>query len=74
MKATLEFQLPNERNEHRLALAGQDLYGALSQLDQRLRSLIKYGASPDDPKTVEELAQEIRREHTIPALEPLEIN
>lgn len=42
-KATLEFQLPEEQEEHRYALAGVDLGAVIRQLDADLRTLEKHG-------------------------------
>ena len=42
MKAILEFTLPEERDEHQEALAGTKYLGILQDLDNELRSTIKY--------------------------------
>lgn len=42
MKATLEFSLPEEETEHRLALDGAKWQGLVASLDQQLRQLAKY--------------------------------
>ena len=57
MKATLTFTIPDEQAEFDAALRGREALTILHEIDQRLRSLLKYG-SP----TVEEsrLAESIR--------------
>ena len=42
MKAILEFDLPEEAAEHKLALDGGKWMSVCFELDQRLRSLEKY--------------------------------
>ncbi len=41
-KATLEFNLPEETSEFTLATRGGELHGILWELDQKLRSIVKY--------------------------------
>jgi len=48
MKAVLKFKLPEERDEHHLAIHGGDYYLCLWDLDQNLRSQIKYSESWSD--------------------------
>ncbi len=43
MKAILEFDLPEEEAEHRLALDGGKWMSACHELDQWLRSIQKHG-------------------------------
>ena len=43
MRATLEFNLPEDQEEHRYALAGVDLVAAIRALDADLRTLEKHG-------------------------------
>jgi hypothetical protein len=45
MKAILEFDLPNDSGEFRLASTASDMYNTLWEMDQWLRSVIKY--APD---------------------------
>jgi hypothetical protein len=45
MKAILEFDLPNDSEEFRLASTASDMYNTLWEMDQWLRSAIKY--APD---------------------------
>ena len=42
MKAILEFDLPEENAEYRLANKGGDYYSAISDIQDYLRSKIKY--------------------------------
>lgn len=63
MKAILEFNLPDEDLEHRQAVLAKDAWYVIHDLDMELRSLVKHGAGPDRFKSVEELADYIRREH-----------
>jgi len=44
MKATLEFNLPEEMDEHSYALAGTDALLAIEDLQNEIRSFLKYGA------------------------------
>jgi len=55
MKAILEFDLPEEAAEHKLALDGGKWMSVCFALDQRLRSLEKY----ENRKTVS--VSEVRR-------------
>jgi len=43
MKATLEFELPEEREEYRLAVNGAAWQAVLQNLDQQLRGVVKHG-------------------------------
>ncbi len=43
MKAILEFNLPEEQNEHKLALDGPQWKAVCHELDEWLRSFQKYG-------------------------------
>lgn len=45
MKATLEFTLPKEDAEYRAAIQGQSLKSAISDYDNRMRSILKHGLS-----------------------------
>jgi hypothetical protein len=45
MKATLEFTLPEESDEHLAATRAMDMRFAMSELLKNLRSKIKYGHS-----------------------------
>jgi hypothetical protein len=56
-RATLTFALPDEQSEFLQAANAPELARALSEIDQRLRGVIKYG---EPSKETEALAQEIR--------------
>jgi hypothetical protein len=58
MKAVLEFNLPEERIEHVRAVRAGDAWATLHELDQHLRSIIKYGDG--NYKSPEELATYLR--------------
>ena len=62
MKATLEYQLPEEMAELRSAVDGSSLAGAVQGFDQKLRQLVKH-AEIDDPMAPGlEKARELLRE------------
>ena len=48
MKATLEFNLPEDQAEHYCAIKGQDMLNVLWELKAELRSMLKYGDLPED--------------------------
>jgi len=58
MKSILEFNLPEERDEHTLAIRGGKYFSTLHNLDQKLRSIIKHG---HDYSSVEALATDLRQ-------------
>ena len=58
MKATLEFNIPEEREEFNAACYAMDLRLALNDVDQKLRALLKHG-TPNDESA--EVAQECRQ-------------
>jgi hypothetical protein len=60
MKATLEFNLPEDAHEHMRAIQSNHAWCALYEIDSMLRNLLKHGN--DRYKTVEELATAIRIE------------
>ncbi len=70
MKATLEFSLPEEADEHKRAVHAADAWCALYDLDQELRNLVKHGTGRTE--TAEQLANRIRTEITLPTLAKLE--
>ena len=47
MKATLEFNLPEDQAEHYCAIKGADMLNVLWELKAELRSMLKYGELPD---------------------------
>ena len=48
MKATLEFNLPEEDAEHRMAIDGSNWKYVVSEMDEYLRSQIKYQELPEE--------------------------
>lgn len=68
MKAIIEFELPVEQFDHKLAITAPEIYSALVDLDERLRRIAKHGMSEIGPKTIEEFADHLRITHTIPAM------
>ena len=57
MKATLEFDLPDEQGEFDAARLGSKALTTLWDIDQRCRSLLKHGDPSDETAR---LAEEIR--------------
>ena len=47
MKATLEFNLPEDQAEHYCAIKGADMLNVLWELRAELRSMLKYGELTD---------------------------
>jgi uncharacterized LabA/DUF88 family protein len=60
MKATLEYNLPEDASDHLRAVQANHAWSALYDIDSMLRNLLKHGN--DRYKTMEELAQAIREE------------
>ena len=59
MIATLTFNLPEEQSEFRTTCNADKLYGALWDLDQKLRGYLKHGHKF---KSVEDLAEHLREQ------------
>jgi hypothetical protein len=59
MKATLEFNLPDDQQEYDLANNGLNFWNVLWELNQELRTKTKY-ASDDLPQDKYDAYQEIR--------------
>ena len=57
MKATLTFDLPEEADEHTLAVNGGKFHSALWQTDQWLRGKLKYGHEYSDADTALQAAR-----------------
>jgi hypothetical protein len=47
MKATLEFNLPEEQAEHYCAIKGADMLNVLWELKAEIRGMLKYGELTD---------------------------
>jgi hypothetical protein len=60
MKATLEFNLPEDTQEHLRAIHCNQAWHSLYEIDSMCRNILKHGT--DRFKTVEELAEYIRTE------------
>ena len=60
MKATLEFNLPEDNSEHLRAINAGAAWVTLYEIDHRLRNLIKYGLNKDG--SYEQELSEIRKE------------
>ena len=58
MKATLEFNLPEEQGEHYCAIKGADMLNVLWELKAELRSMLKYGELPDKQYEIVEKIQD----------------
>ena len=56
VRARLEFDLPEAENEHLLAVHGGTFYSTLWDIDQEMRSHLKY----DGTRTADELAEWVR--------------
>lgn len=67
MKATLEFNLPDEKYDFHIASRAAMMVQVIGDIDASLRSHLKYGPA-NDIKTVDDLANWLRQEYTIPAL------
>jgi len=61
MKAVLQFDLddPVEREQHKLALAGQELESAAREFDEWMRLVIKHSDTPPDAQAVRTKFHEI---------------
>ena len=57
MKATLEFNLPEDQAEHYCAIKGADMLNVLWELKAELRSMLKYGELPDKQYEIVEKIQ-----------------
>ena len=58
MKATIEFNLPEEQAEHYCAIKGADMLNVLWELKAELRSMLKYGELPDQQYEIVEKIQD----------------
>jgi hypothetical protein len=59
MKATLEFNLPEEQEQYRMACLGPNVFFAIADFDNKLRSWSKHGGHDfNDP---DEAVSEIRK-------------
>ena len=58
MKATLEFNLPEDQAEHYCAIKGADMLNVLWDLKAELRSMLKYGELPEQQYEIVEKIQD----------------
>jgi hypothetical protein len=58
MKATIEFNLPEEQAEHYCAIKGVDMFNVLWDLKAELRSMLKYGDLPEQQYKIVEKIQD----------------
>jgi hypothetical protein len=58
MKATLEFNLPEDQAEHYCAIKGADMLNVLWELKAELRAMLKYGELPDTQYDIVEKIQD----------------
>jgi len=58
MKATLEFNLPDDQAEHYCAIKGADMLNVLWELKAELRAMLKYGELPDQQYEIVEKIQD----------------
>jgi hypothetical protein len=72
MKATLEFNLPEDQNQHKQAILAPDMAAIIWSLDSFLHDGIKYGPNTDSWRTPEDLASYIRREYLSNMVDKLE--
>jgi hypothetical protein len=70
MKATIEFNLPDDQAEHYCAIKGQDMLNVLWELQAELRSMLKYGDLPEQQYEIVEKIQDF----LIGSLNDYEIN
>jgi len=59
MKATLEFDLPEESSDHRMAVDGASAHLALWELDQHLRRELKHNV--ELPEAVYNALEDVRK-------------
>ena len=63
MKAVLAFTLPEEADEHQVALQGAEWRGVVAGLDEWLRARIKYEVLPNVKEVaLEEVREKLREE------------
>ena len=63
MKATLTFDLPEERDDHLLATKASNMYGALWDVSQYLRQIDRYMDKQPDIDVMRERFYEILNEN-----------
>lgn len=68
MKATLEFDLPEDTRDHKYALAGLDALLALEAIDQWASSILKHGEPGDEARRLLEHLRENLVPHELTGL------
>jgi hypothetical protein len=68
MKAKLTFNLPEEQDDFNHAIKGVDYYLVLTELDNKLRNIVKYGGD-GEWKGKEDAAELMRKELNLIILE-----
>lgn len=63
MKARLEFDLPEERDDHLLATKASNMYGSLWDISQYLRQIDKYMDKQPDIEVIRDRFYEILSEN-----------
>jgi hypothetical protein len=58
MKATIEFNLPDDQAEHYCAIKGADMLNVLWELKAELRAMLKYGELPEQQYEIVEKIQD----------------
>ena len=59
MKATLEFDLPDDKAELELATIAGQMYSTIDQVDALLRNQLKHGDETKDRSTMERCRHEL---------------
>jgi hypothetical protein len=55
MKVTIEFNLPEEEDDYKLAVNGRIFWSALWDIKQEIRAILKYGTEKDMDQVLEDL-------------------
>lgn len=63
MKVTLEFNLPEDQEEFDIHRQAMDFFVVLSDLDQELRAMIKYGEISDEKREAYEIVRTMLLEY-----------
>lgn len=59
MRATIEFDLPDESYEHLRTLHGREAFRVLEAIDEKLRQILKHGIDREPQSVYEEIREEI---------------
>ena len=58
MKAIIEFTLPDEQEEHRLAIDGSKWASVVHDMDEKLRAMAKYGEGSESANSLRAFLRE----------------